>query len=234
MESQKPIHESEYAVLSPVERNARLVELIDQFPKSSPHAQWNNLINEENKVMKVHTNMFKVGEESEEGFMDAFKSLSSFEEREELEDVGDIAELKRKYSTEKRHVFGKISELLEFAPTTDEFKQVLIRLLDNGYDGGSDHINDNPIIEEIMLGRRDTGGFFNEDNAFDTEVIAYRYEKESMNYFKDIGRQLDYCMRMGLIESDGFDFEARDREDEMFLDRWERAIREKYETDPQV
>src|SRR3989344_1384624 len=188
MESQKPIHESEYAVLSPVERNARLVELIDQFPKSSPHAQWNNLINEENKVMKVHTNMFKVGEESEEGFMDAFKSLSSFEEREELEDVGDTAELKRKYSTEKRHVFG----------------------------------------------RRDTGGFFNEDNAFDTEVIAYRYEKESMNYFKDIGRQLDYCMRMGLIESDGFDFEARDREDEMFLDRWERAIREKYETDPQV
>ena len=233
MKDQTPIPRSEYAVLSPVERHAKLVELHHLLPKSSPYAEWEAALDEESEAVKPHNEVLRNGSESNEEFFDFVRSYYRKNQinLDELQKKGDLERERRSNSEDKKLLLGKVSELLEFSPTTDEFKQVVVELFSNDYDDGQDGVNKSDSLwNAILVEKTQSGGFFNQEHASDIEVLAYR-EKKSRLDMSTIWNNLIERARDGGTMMEELISKMRHigvNENVRFLEKWEQTIKGKY------
>ena len=239
MKDQEPISRPEYAVLSPVERHTKLVELYQLLPKSNPDHEWFEAMDKSNAKLKEHNEAVRNGLETNEDFWAYVSSEEYSSDRDNLDalrEKGDQERERRLNSEDKQHIAGEVTGLLEFSPTTDEFKKTVIKFFDYSYDNGTEVIDPNDLSHAILVKDAESGGFFNQQNACDIEVLAYRERRSWLGKTIIWNSFLDLYKEKGIIPDEVYKMMYREvsKEEVMFLEKWEQAIKDRYGIDPQV
>ena len=237
MKDQAPIPRSEYSVLSPVERHAKLVELYQLLPKPYSHAEYNAASDKEFELVKGHSEVLTDESKSDEEHKKAYMNIAKIygDNRDiidELKNKGDQERERRANSEDKKLLLEKVTGLLEFAPTTDEFRQVVVELFSNDYDDGLEGVNKSDALSHaILVEKAESGGFFNQRNACDIEILAYR-EKESrldlIRHWNDLTELIKKDGGKYTVELGNKMHIAVDEGKFMFLEKWEQAIKDRY------
>lgn len=242
MKDQAPIPRSEYAVLLPVERHAKLVELYQLLPKSDPHAEYKDASDKETELVKDHTQILRDESKSDDAHREAFANIRKiYDENRDyldgLEKKSDQERERRANSEDKKLLLGRVTGLLEFSPTTDEFRQVVLDLFSNDYDVGLDGANkSDPLSHAILIKNAESGGFFSQENACDIEILAYREKKSWLDMSIHWNSLIERVIGGGAMTEElantmlhkGVDERSR------FLEKWELAFKDRYGVDPQV
>ncbi len=233
MEKQRPIQESEYAALF----HGKLVDLYQLLPKQDSHVRWKAALDEEAGVLKAHSKALDDGSESREEFLGFIKSyLDNQVNTSKLRRNGDRTRRRRGNSDKKKLILGEVGGLLKFAPTTDEFKQVTTEFFGKAFDNGRDGVSNDSLLLAVLVKDAQSGGFFNQQNACDIEVIAYRERKSWLGGAIYWNSLVDLNKGKGLVSDETYKMMYRDvdKEEVMFLEKWEQAIKDRYRIDPQV
>jgi hypothetical protein len=234
MENRNNGHESEYSVMSPVERHGELVRLFGLFPKESAYEEHDILMTRQLESLERFVDEFEINMDT---LRDGEKTPGtrlvprrvdgvSRDELDRAQEIGDIRVVKRANSADKRGLLRHIKELLQFAPITVPFKEMIMMRLSIEYDHGLDSVEDvshltlHAVVSEEQA---KTGGFFNEENAFEVESKAFLLTRRNLNYRIDL---MPAFISMGLGEEPDSKVDEKEIES---LCEWQKAIEAKYQ-----